>query len=169
MSCDHSQHGQEWKPNNAPGRSANPGTTTTSTPPMSSDFELDNLSNKSRATSTPPGASIDANLAPPQTDPQEVRESSSASWAWAASAMFVARHIISSDGHSDNPRPRSSLFVWSCALIFLPGVLLFAIGQSQRLTPLESFLALHFGLLLALSAAGLVVNVIRSRFISPSL
>lgn len=49
---------------------------------------------------------------------------------------------------------------WSCALIFFPRILLFAIGQSQQsMTPLESFLALHFGLLLAFSAIGLVVNV----------
>jgi hypothetical protein len=62
---------------------------------------------------------------------------------------------------SDNLDPSSSsLISWSCALIFSPRILLFAIGQSQQImTPLESFLALHFGLLLAFSALGLVVNV----------
>ncbi len=44
-------------------------------------------------------------------------------------------------------------------------MLLFAIGQSQQImTPLESFLALHFGLLLAFSAVGLVVNVTSFHF-----
>lgn len=58
--------------------------------------------------------------------------------------------------------PESSLLTWSCALIFWPRILLFAIGQSQQsLTPLESFLALHFGLLLVFSAVGLVINVRR--------
>ena len=66
---------------------------------------------------------------------------------------------------SDDLDPSSSLISWSCALIFFPGILLFAIGQSQQImTPLESFLALHFGLLLAFSAVGLVVNV-TPRFI----
>ncbi|KAF8478576.1 hypothetical protein DFH94DRAFT_62037 [Russula ochroleuca] len=66
-------------------------------------------------------------------------ESTGASWAWAASGILLS---------------------WSCALIFSPRMLLFAIGQSHPiLTPLESFLALHFGLLLAFSAVGLVVNI----------
>ncbi|KAI0273743.1 hypothetical protein BC834DRAFT_816313, partial [Gloeopeniophorella convolvens] len=44
-------------------------------------------------------------------------------------------------------------------LIFFPRILLFAAEDSQQLTPLESFLTLHFGLLLACAAAGLVVNI----------
>lgn len=51
-------------------------------------------------------------------------------------------------------------------LIFLPRLVLFAVGQSQQLTPLESFLALHFGLFLAFSAVGLVLNVMAFRDLS---
>ena len=51
-------------------------------------------------------------------------------------------------------------------LIFLPHLLLFAVGQSQQLTPLESFLVLHFGLFLAFSAVGLVINVMAFRDLS---
>ncbi|KAI0256808.1 hypothetical protein BJV78DRAFT_309952 [Lactifluus subvellereus] len=96
---------------------------------MDSDFELDDLSQKRRATSTPSDAS---------TYPQELKESTTASWTWATSVILSA---------------------WSCALIFSPRVLLFAIGESRYLTPLETFLALHFGLLFAFSAVGLVVNI----------
>jgi len=99
------------------------------------DVELDDLSSKPRASPTPQHDT--SGLVPP-THPEELRESTTASWAWAASAV---------------------LFSWSCALIFSPGVLLFALGQSRQLTPFESFLALHFGLLLAFSAIGLVVNI----------
>jgi len=107
---------------------------------MSSDFELHDLSNKFQTSSTPPAASADAGPVPPLTRPEESGDSTTASWAWAASAI---------------------LFAWSCALIFLPRVLLFAIGLSQQLqlTQLEVFLALHFGLLLAFSAVGLIVNM----------
>ncbi|KAI0006135.1 hypothetical protein BJV74DRAFT_758145, partial [Russula compacta] len=76
----------------------------------------------------------------------ESRESTTASWTWATSAIMLG---------------------WSCALIFFPRSLLFAIGQSQRLTPLESFLALHFGLLLAFSVVGLVVNIPSSALLPP--
>ena len=58
---------------------------------MSSDFELDDLSNKFRPSSTPLGASEDAGLAPP---PEEPREGTTASWAWATSVVFVAQLII---------------------------------------------------------------------------
>ena len=37
------------------------------------------------------------------------------------------------------------------------------------MTPLESFLALHFGLLLAFSAVGLVVNVCVILFTHPTI
>jgi hypothetical protein len=70
------------------------------------------------------------------------------------------RSLSSSSSGHPNKTPESSLLTWSCALIFWPRIFLFAIGQSQQsLTPLESFLALHFGLLLAFLAVGLVVNV----------
>lgn len=73
--------------------------------------------------------------------------------------LACSRPCIHLMGQSDD---LPSLLSWSCALIFFPRILLLAIGQSQRpqlLTPLESFLALHFGLLLAFSAVGLVINV----------
>ena len=127
---------------------------------MSSNLELHPLSNKLRPSSTPPVAPPDGGPVP-LTHPEESGEGTTASWAWAASTMFVARVHRSRDILIIlNPTPRSSLLAWSCALIFVPRVLLFAIGQSQQLTPLESFLVLHFGLLLAFSALGLVVNVI---------
>lgn len=59
-----------------------------------------------------------------------------------------------------------SLLAWSSVLIFLPRLLLFAAGQSLHLTPLESFLALHFGLFSAFSAVGLVINVMAFRDLS---
>jgi len=61
---------------------------------MSSDLELDDLSNKFRASSTPPGAPGDAGLAPPLTHLEEPSESTTASWAWATSSVFVAQLII---------------------------------------------------------------------------
>jgi hypothetical protein len=69
---------------------------------MSSDFELHDLSNKFRPSSTPPAASADAGPVPPLTRPEESGDSTTASWAWAASAMFVAqvyhlRDILDSD------------------------------------------------------------------------
>jgi hypothetical protein len=80
------------------------------------------------------------------------------------------RRLSSSPSGHPNETPEFSLLAWSCALIFWPRILLFAIGQSQQsLTPLESFLSLHFGLLFAFSAVGLVVNVKRfhSGYLSP--
>ncbi|KAI9509639.1 hypothetical protein F5148DRAFT_723973 [Russula earlei] len=104
---------------------------------MSADIALDDLSGKLRTSSSiPPDVS---GSIPCPASPEESREGATPSWTWATSAI---------------------LFAWSCALIFFPRVLLFAIGQSQQqLTPFESFLALHFGLLLAFSAAGLITNV----------
>jgi hypothetical protein len=64
---------------------------------MSSGFqqlELDDLSKKFPASSTPPGPSGDADLAPPLTHLEEARESTAASWAWATSAVFVAQLIV---------------------------------------------------------------------------
>ena len=52
-------------------------------------------------------------------------------------------------------------------MIFLPRLLMFATEQSQQLTPLESFLALHFGLFFASSAIGLVINVMALLDASP--
>jgi len=106
---------------------------------MSSAVELDDLSNKRRASSSPLDASVDPGPVPLTTNPEDSREGTTASWTWAASGILLS---------------------WSCALIFFPRILLFSIGQSQQsMTPLESFLALHFGLLLAFSAVGLVVNI----------
>ncbi|KAF8503453.1 hypothetical protein F5888DRAFT_1862751 [Russula emetica] len=105
---------------------------------MSSAVELDDLSNKRRASSSPLDASVDPGPVPLTTNPEDSREGTTTSWTWAASGILLS---------------------WSCALIFFPRILLFSIGQSQQsMTPLESFLALHFGLLLAFSAVGLVVN-----------
>ena len=136
---------------------------------MSSAFELDDLSDKRRASSSSLlDASVDPGPVPLPTNPDDVREGTTASWTWAASGMFVVRLRLSVDKQSDNLDP-FSLISWSCALIFFPRVLLFAIGQSQqRMTPLESFLALHFGLLLAFSVVGLVVNVCVTFSLCPS-
>ena len=57
---------------------------------MSSEFELVDISNKRRASSSPLDASVDPGLVPPGiTDAENSRESKSGSWAWAASGMFV--------------------------------------------------------------------------------
>ncbi|KAI0306467.1 hypothetical protein B0F90DRAFT_1814365 [Multifurca ochricompacta] len=108
---------------------------------MSSDIELDDLTNKAQSSQFPDTSLASVGFQPPshREDREDFKESAVASWTWATSAILSA---------------------WSCALIFFPRTLLFAIGKSQQLlTPLESFLTLHFGLLLAFSAMGLVVNV----------
>lgn len=57
---------------------------------MSSDFELVDISNKRRTSSSLPDASVDPGLAPLGTpNAESCRESTSASWAWVASGMFV--------------------------------------------------------------------------------
>jgi hypothetical protein len=122
---------------------------------MSSAFELDDLSDKRRGSSS----SLDA--VPLSTTLEDFREGTTASWTWAASGMFVVRLIGGNLNLTILISSPSSLLSWSCALIFFPRMLLFAIGQPQHevMTPLESFLALHFGLLLAFSVVGLVLNV----------
>jgi len=99
---------------------------------MSADIQLDDLSKKSSA--LPDVTAYSGSVTSPES-----KEGSTASWTWVTSALLLG---------------------WSCALIFFPRVLLFAIGQiQQQLTPLESFLALHFGLLLAFSVVGLIGNI----------
>jgi hypothetical protein len=84
-------------------------------------------------------ASASSSRPPTYSEEFNPKESATASWAWATSIILLA---------------------WSSVLIFLPRLLLFAVEQSQEhLTPLESFLALHFGLFLAFSAVGLVINI----------
>jgi hypothetical protein len=135
---------------------------------MPSDFELEDLSNKGRVASTPPDASVGRGLRPPTYlgEPKD-SESTTAYWAWATSVMFVALQLKYFKGEIILLTPGPSLSAWSCALIFSPRILLLTIGESRHLTPLESFLALHFGLLLAFSAVGLVVNVIHDTMLSP--
>lgn len=59
---------------------------------MSSEFELVDISNKRRASSSPLDASVGPDLVPlGTTNPENFRESTGASWAWAASGMFVVR------------------------------------------------------------------------------
>jgi hypothetical protein len=69
---------------------------------MSSDFELEDLSNKGQAASTPPDASLDPGLRPP-TYVEEPGESTTTTWAWATSVMFVEQSILRE--HSDRPGP----------------------------------------------------------------
>ncbi|KAI0054142.1 hypothetical protein FA95DRAFT_1480235 [Auriscalpium vulgare] len=52
-----------------------------------------------------------------------------------------------------------SLSLWSAVFILFPRFLLFAAEEGQALTPLESFLALHFGLLLVGTAIALITNI----------
>jgi len=107
---------------------------------MSSEFELHDLSKKSQVGSQPMHAALDSSSRTAPTYPEESnpKESATASWAWATSTILLA---------------------WSSVLVFLPRLLLFGVGQSQHLTPLESFLALHFGLFMAFLAVGLVTNI----------
>ncbi|TFY72657.1 hypothetical protein EVG20_g335 [Dentipellis fragilis] len=53
----------------------------------------------------------------------------------------------------------SILSLWSALLILSPRLLLFAAEEGQTPTPLESFLALHFGILLAGTALSLVLYI----------
>ncbi|KAH9043128.1 hypothetical protein EDB85DRAFT_915312 [Lactarius pseudohatsudake] len=105
---------------------------------MSSEFELRDLSKKGQVGSPPINAASDPSRPPTYPEETDPKESATTSWTWATSII---------------------LLTWSSVLIFLPHLLLFAVGQSQHLTPLESFLALHFGLLLAFSAVGLIINI----------
>jgi hypothetical protein len=69
---------------------------------MSSDFELEDLSNKGQAAPTPPDASLDRSLHPP-TYLEEPKESTTTSWVWASSIMFVEQSIFKE--RSDRPGP----------------------------------------------------------------
>lgn len=72
---------------------------------MSLEIELDDLTNKSRASSSQLDASIDPGSVTPGTYPENFRENTSASWAWAASGMFVATSGYHFDEHSDDLDP----------------------------------------------------------------
>jgi hypothetical protein len=63
---------------------------------MSSAFELDDLSDKRRASSSPLDASVvDPGPVPLSTTiPEDFREGTTASWTWAASGMFVRSAAI---------------------------------------------------------------------------
>ncbi|ETW85880.1 hypothetical protein HETIRDRAFT_311279 [Heterobasidion irregulare TC 32-1] len=71
-------------------------------------------------------------------DDDVVKDATLASWSWAAASLLGA---------------------WSSALIFFPRALLFAAEEGQTLTPLEGFLALHFGILLAAVSLALILNI----------
>jgi hypothetical protein len=58
---------------------------------MSSTTELDDLSDKRRASSGPLDASVDPGPVPLTTSPEDFKEGTTASWTWAASGMFVVR------------------------------------------------------------------------------
>jgi hypothetical protein len=58
---------------------------------MSAAFELDDLSDKRRASSSPLDAAVDPGPAPLTANAEDLREGTTASWTWAASGMFVVR------------------------------------------------------------------------------
>ena len=64
---------------------------------MTSDFELDDLSKKRRAASTPSDASSNPGLHPPAY-PEELKESTTASWTWVTSVMFVMQSTLNYEG-----------------------------------------------------------------------
>ncbi|KAI0322205.1 hypothetical protein OF83DRAFT_1167731 [Amylostereum chailletii] len=100
---------------------------------MSDHIEMDEL--------TPRRPQTSANTQrPPSASPGEPHDpdATAANWCWAATI---------------------TLSFWSFVLIFCPRILLFAAAEGQTLTPLEAFLALHFGLFLAGLAAALVFNM----------
>lgn len=67
---------------------------------MSSALELDDLSDKRRASSSPLDAPVDPGPVPLTTNSEDFREGTTASWTWAASGMFVVR--LSVDKQFDN-------------------------------------------------------------------
>jgi len=71
---------------------------------MSSEFELDDISNKSRASSRPLNTPVDLGPVPLATSPEDFREGTIASWTWAAAGMFVVR-LSAVDEQSDNLDP----------------------------------------------------------------
>ncbi|KAA1471106.1 hypothetical protein DENSPDRAFT_818995 [Dentipellis sp. KUC8613] len=74
------------------------------------------------------------------TDSSSPSDNTVAIWCWVAASI-------------------SRLSLWSALLILSPRLLLFAAEEGQTLTPLESFLALHFGILLAGTALSLVLYI----------
>ncbi|THH20682.1 hypothetical protein EW146_g732 [Bondarzewia mesenterica] len=102
---------------------------------MENDIELDDLSH-------PKASDYDSNSGDtpqrPDDDADDAKGGTLASWSWAAASI---------------------LGIWSTLLMFFPRVLLFAAEETQRLTPLESFLALHFGIFLAGTAIALITNI----------
>jgi hypothetical protein len=76
---------------------------------MSSALELDDLSDKRRASSSPLDVPVDPGPVLLTTNPEDFREGTTASWTWAASGMFVVR--LSVDKQSDNLDPQLDILV----------------------------------------------------------
>jgi len=101
---------------------------------MTSEIELDDLSNRAEQ------SSIDINT---QTHTDDVKDSALSLWAWTSSSLLA---------------------LFSLCLALFPRFLLFASETSgstegrATLTPLESFLALHFGIWMSALALTLILN-----------
>ncbi|KAL0946578.1 hypothetical protein HGRIS_012780 [Hohenbuehelia grisea] len=106
---------------------------------MAADIEMDDLVQRRQQASYPPKPT-DANVQPEDDQNDETIPV----WTWASAIL---------------------LLVMSACLTIFPRLLLFisetATGDERRpgLTPLEAFLALHFGIWLAATAAALVLNI----------
>ncbi|KZV69489.1 hypothetical protein PENSPDRAFT_652342 [Peniophora sp. CONT] len=100
---------------------------------MSEQIEMDELRGgkpPATASESQPG------LLPSPND--DSRDATAASWSWFSGSILA---------------------VWSSVLILFPRILLFAAEEGQQMTPLESFVCLHFGLFLFAVAAAIVFNI----------
>ncbi|KAI0065392.1 hypothetical protein BV25DRAFT_1850723 [Artomyces pyxidatus] len=100
---------------------------------MSKDLELEDLSKNTQADYD---ADSDTSISHAPSLTEDAKDNTAATWSWAG-----------------------ALALWATVFILFPRVLLFAAEESQTLTPLESFLALHFGLFLAGTALALILNI----------
>lgn len=130
---------------------------TTSTMVQTSDFEMEDLSNHSKS-------ELAEHNGP---DEPGVENATIAMWTWTASAMSV--HGVHYHGACNSWLTIISLYrlisLASCLTLF-PRLLLFISETSSEtedrrtaLTPLESFLALHFGIWISVIALSLILNV----------
>lgn len=124
---------------------------------MVNEIEMDELSSSKR-----PVDVTDMNDDDDADDDDDVKDATLASWSWAAASLCVPfrepcgiLRCVCALTSSISTR----LGAWSSALIFFPRALLFAAEEGQTLTPLEGFLALHFGILLAAVSLALMLNV----------
>ncbi|EIM90102.1 uncharacterized protein STEHIDRAFT_153936 [Stereum hirsutum FP-91666 SS1] len=100
---------------------------------MTDAIEMDELNR--RRPPVHPDLATERNQQPFDDD---TKDSTLSAWSWVAASI---------------------LSLWSIMLMLFPRFLLFAAEEGQTLTGFESFLSVHFGILLAGVSAGLIIHI----------